>query len=61
MALELGLFRPPAWVDAHLAMDGNATKPNPWVNISKSVSEEEQREALMRERTWVLVFVIDRK
>lgn len=59
MALELGLFRPPAWVDAHLAA-GNAGKANPWANI-KGVSEADQRDALNRERTWLLVFVIDRK
>jgi hypothetical protein len=59
MALELGLFRPPTWVDTHLAQNGH--KPNPWINIPASVSEEEQREALNRERTWLICFVIDRK
>ncbi|KAK4051785.1 hypothetical protein OIO90_004609 [Microbotryomycetes sp. JL221] len=57
MSLELGLFRPPAFVDAHLK--ANAGKPNPWVNM-KHVPEEQQREALNRERTWLLVFVMDR-
>lgn len=59
MALELGLFRAPAWVDQHLAA-GNAGKAAPWANI-KGVSEAEQRDALNRERTWLLVFVIDRQ
>ncbi|KAK4047607.1 Phosphatidylinositol 4-kinase pik1alpha (PI4-kinase)(PtdIns-4-kinase) [Microbotryomycetes sp. JL201] len=57
MSLELGLFRPPAFVDAHLK--ANAGKANPWVNL-KHVPEEQQREALNRERTWLLVFVMDR-
>ncbi|KAM0752863.1 hypothetical protein T439DRAFT_184423 [Meredithblackwellia eburnea MCA 4105] len=58
MALELGLFRPPQWVDKHLVENGS--KPNPWVNLKGVATEEEQREALNRERTWLLVFVIDR-
>ena len=48
MGLELGLFRPPAFVDAHLV--NNANKANPWANL-KDVSEADQREALNRERT----------
>lgn len=59
MGLELGLYRPPAFVDAHLVH--NSSKPNPWINLPKDISEEEQRDALNRERTWLLVFVIDRK
>lgn len=58
MGLELGLFRPPAFVDDHLV--SNSNKANPWVNL-KNVAESEQREALNRERTWLMVFVIDRK
>ncbi|KAI5474642.1 Zn(2)-C6 transcription factor [Pseudohyphozyma bogoriensis] len=58
MALELGLFRPPSWVDAHLAVNGH--KPNPWINLPPTVTEDEQREALNRERTWLICFVIDR-
>lgn len=57
MALEIGLFRPPEWIDIHLKQNSN--KANPWVNL-KGVSEEEQREALNRERTWLMAFVIDR-
>ncbi|KAM0789962.1 hypothetical protein ACM66B_005296 [Microbotryomycetes sp. NB124-2] len=57
MSLELGLFRPPAFVDAHLK--ANVGKANPWVNL-KHIPEEQQREALNRERTWLLVFVMDR-
>lgn len=58
MGLELGLFRPPAFVDQHLVANGHL--PNPWINL-KGVSEDEQRDALSRERTWLLIFVIDRK
>ena len=58
MGLELGLFRPPAFVDEHLV--NNSNKSNPWANL-RDVSEEDQREALNRERTWLMVFVIDRK
>lgn len=61
MGLELGLFRPVPFVDAHLSAEGNAARANPWSNLSKDIPEEEQREALNRERTWLLAFVIDRK
>ncbi|KAL8276774.1 hypothetical protein RQP46_010830 [Phenoliferia psychrophenolica] len=57
MGLELGLFRPPAFVDQHLVANGHL--PNPWINL-KGVPDDEQRDALSRERTWLLIFVIDR-
>ena len=58
MGLELGLFRPPPFVDEHLLHNSN--KSNPWANL-KDIPEAEQRDALNRERTWLMVFVIDRK
>ncbi|SCZ88690.1 BZ3500_MvSof-1268-A1-R1_Chr10-2g03047 [Microbotryum saponariae] len=59
MGLELGLFRPPPFVDHHLSTSRNASQANPWANL-KDVSEEEQRDAINRERTWLMGFVIDR-
>ncbi|GAA5871491.1 hypothetical protein JCM1840_002908 [Sporobolomyces johnsonii] len=64
MGLELNLFRPPAFVDAHLSKPGNASKSNPWINLPKdgpeAVTDQEVWDALNRERTWLMVFVIDR-
>lgn len=59
MGLELGLFRPPTFVDNHLAAHGH--KSNPWSAPVVGVSDDEQRIAVERERTWLLIFVIDRK
>ncbi|SCV73644.1 BQ2448_6074 [Microbotryum intermedium] len=59
MGLELGLFRPPPFVDHHLSTSRNASQANPWANL-KDVEEEEQRDAINRERTWLMGFVIDR-
>ncbi|CEQ40201.1 SPOSA6832_01807, partial [Sporobolomyces salmonicolor] len=65
MGLELNLFRPPAFVDAHLSKPGNASKSNPWISLPKdgpeAVTDQEVWDALNRERTWLMVFVIDRK
>lgn len=65
MALELNLFRPASWVDRHLSKPGNSSKTNPWVTLPKdgpeAVTEQETWDALNRERTWLMVFVIDRK
>lgn len=58
MGLELGLFRPPAFVDVHLSV--TTGKANPWASL-KDVPEEVQKDALNRERTWLMAFVIDRK
>lgn len=58
MALELGLWRPPQWVDEHLLANPGAM--NPWQDI-KGVSDERQRDALDRERAMLGLFVIDRK
>ncbi|GAA6064356.1 hypothetical protein JCM10212_001837 [Sporobolomyces blumeae] len=64
LGLELGLFRPPAWVDYYLSKPGNSSRNNPWVNLPRSgpeaVSEEDVWDALNKERTWMMVFVIDR-
>ncbi|BGP26037.1 zn(2)-C6 transcription factor [Rhodotorula toruloides] len=64
MALELNLFRPASWVDRHLSKPGNSSKTNPWVTLPKdgpeAVTEQETWDALNRERTWLMVFVIDR-
>ncbi|GAA5920948.1 hypothetical protein JCM1841_003639 [Sporobolomyces salmonicolor] len=64
MGLELNLFRPPAFVDAHLSKPGNASKSNPWISLPKdgpeAVTDQEVWDALNRERTWLMVFVIDR-
>ncbi|GJN92676.1 hypothetical protein Rhopal_005711-T1 [Rhodotorula paludigena] len=64
MALELNLFRPTDFVDRHLSKPGNASKPNPWITLPKdgpeAVSEQDAWDALNRERTWLMVFVIDR-
>ena len=62
MGLELGLFRPPAFLDKLPLANGQVQRignANPWAGL-KDVPEEEQREALNRERTWLLTFVIDR-
>ncbi|GAA5953640.1 hypothetical protein JCM21900_003370 [Sporobolomyces salmonicolor] len=64
MGLELNLFRPPAFVDVHLSKPGNASKSNPWISLPKdgpeAVTDQEVWDALNRERTWLMVFVIDR-
>ncbi|GAA5821837.1 hypothetical protein JCM3770_005556 [Rhodotorula araucariae] len=64
MGLELNLFRPVPFVDAHLSKPGNAAKANPWISLPRdgpeAVSEQEVWDALNRERTWLMLFVIDR-
>ncbi|GAA5942811.1 Zn(II)2Cys6 transcription factor [Sporobolomyces koalae] len=64
LGLELGLFRPPAWVDYHLSKPGTSGRSNPWINLPRSgpeaVGEEDIWDALNKERTWLMVFVIDR-
>jgi hypothetical protein len=65
LGLELNLFRPPAWVDYHLSKPGNSTRSNPWINLPRSgpeaIMDEDVWDALNKERTWLMVFVIDRK
>ncbi|GAA5927886.1 hypothetical protein JCM3775_002755 [Rhodotorula graminis] len=63
MGLELNLFRPAPFVDAHLSKPGNLGKANPWISLPRegpeAVSEQEVWDALNRERTWLMLFVID--
>lgn len=65
MGLELNLFRPAPFVDAHLSKPGNLGKANPWISLPRegpeAVSEQEVWDALNRERTWLMLFVIDHK
>ncbi|GAA5955855.1 hypothetical protein JCM3765_000017 [Sporobolomyces pararoseus] len=62
--LELNLFRPPPWVDYHLSKPGNSSRSNPWINLPRSgpeaITDEDVWDALNKERTWLMVFVIDR-
>ncbi|GAA6022022.1 hypothetical protein JCM11491_005496 [Sporobolomyces phaffii] len=64
LGLELNLFRPPAWVDYHLSKPGNSARSNPWINLPRSgpeaITDEDVWDALNKERTWLMVFVIDR-
>ncbi|GAA5884889.1 hypothetical protein JCM16303_005337 [Sporobolomyces ruberrimus] len=64
LGLELNLFRPPAWVDYHLSKPGNSTRSNPWINLPRSgpeaITEEDVWDALNKERTYLMVFVMDR-
>ncbi|GAA5913599.1 Zn(II)2Cys6 transcription factor, partial [Sporobolomyces salmoneus] len=64
LGLELNLFRPPAWVDYHLSKPGNSARNNPWINLPRSgpeaITDEDVWDALNKERTWLMVFVIDR-
>ncbi|GAA6038041.1 hypothetical protein JCM8097_007513 [Rhodosporidiobolus ruineniae] len=63
MALELSLFRPVPFVDAHLSKPGVSAQANPWATLDQralGISDEVIWDALNRERTWLLVFVIDR-
>jgi len=65
LGLEFNLFRPPSWVDYHLSKPGNSSRSNPWISLPRSgpeaVSDEDVWDALNKERTWLMVFVIDRK
>lgn len=59
VAMELGLFRPPSFSDLIPMRNGRPQGGFPW-NALKDVPQEKQREALNRERTWLLLFIIDR-
>ena len=62
IGLECGLFRPPAFADKLPIQNGSVVltgSTSPWVAL-EDVPEDLQRQALDRERTWLLLFVIDR-
>ena len=62
LGLEIGLFRPPAFADKLPIANGaviTTGATTPWMAISH-VPDDVQRAALDRERTYLLLFVIDR-
>lgn len=60
MGLELGLFRPPNFSDKVKMRGGVAIGSDPWGSALQDVPEDVQRDALNRERTWLLIFIVDR-
>jgi hypothetical protein len=61
MGMELGLFRPPSFTEGRPELKPGVVKNSAaWKAIGGIVGEEAQKEALNRERTWLLAFVIDR-
>ncbi|KAH8918335.1 hypothetical protein BT69DRAFT_1338248 [Atractiella rhizophila] len=61
MGMELGLFRPPSFTEGRPELKYGVVKgPQAWNCLKDVVSEDVQREALNRERTWVAAFIVDR-
>ncbi|GAA93480.1 hypothetical protein E5Q_00121 [Mixia osmundae IAM 14324] len=60
LGMEIGLFRPPSFSKKlNLRVSALRSGANPWAPLA-DVPEGLQRDALNRERTWLLAFVIDR-
>ena len=62
IGLECGLFRPPAFADKLPLQNGSVVltgSTSPWVAL-EDVPQDLQRQAMDRERTYLLLFVIDR-